>query len=227
MIPHNAQGCIFTHRHRRKCTRRHSRGRGGGRKGLSAGHGTKSARAQVASMLSCRTSSGLAGKCKSQLLCNAEVCQRRWEFHPAHRGHPENSGGRRQVNGSENDWLHWRLPWWWCINGKLFEASVRPRGWGRPSSQLSQHPSPAFEIDWRKVNQTQSPYGWCLGGWGHLDVLMLVVPQGEHETCTCIRNVDIFFAVLHENEIRATALYNPRQPAQNMRRNVQAKKTCD
>lgn len=38
-----------------------------------------------------------------QLLSNAEVCQGRGEFHPALRGHPENSGGRRQVNSSVND----------------------------------------------------------------------------------------------------------------------------
>lgn len=56
---------------------------------------------------------------------------------------------------------------------------------------------------------------------------MLVIPQGEHGTRTCIRNVDVFFAVLHENEIKAAALYNPRRPAQSMRRNVQAKETCD
>lgn len=63
---------------------------GGGRGcELRAGHGTNTARAQVAAMLNCRTSSGLAAKCKLQLLSRAEVCQRQWEFHPALRGHPE------------------------------------------------------------------------------------------------------------------------------------------
>lgn len=52
----------------------------GGRKGcgLSAGHGTNSARAQVAANVECwRTSGGLAVKYKSQLLSVAEVCQRK------------------------------------------------------------------------------------------------------------------------------------------------------
>lgn len=104
---------------------------------------------------------------------------------------------------------------------------MRPQGWDRPSSHPSQHLSPTFDINEGKVDQTESPDGWCFDGCSNLDVLMLVIPQGEHGTRTCIRNVDVFFAVLHENEIRAAALCNPRRPAQSMRRNVQAKETCD